>query len=79
MPVGLPAAILLDDPLPGGQELHGVPTTISQCGPGPPHGCCIEAKIGERGDECAMTLEQTPTEQCPQEVEKAQIGTNGHM
>ena len=79
MPVGLPAAIVLDDTLPGGQEPRGVPAPIREGGPGPPHGRRTEPEIGECGDERAATLEQPPTEQRPQEVEKAQIGTHGHV
>jgi hypothetical protein len=71
MPVGLPLTVVLHYALPDGQELRGTPVSISQGGPGPPHGCGTEPEIGECGDDCAAALEQASTEQRPQEVEKA--------
>jgi hypothetical protein len=38
-----------------------------------------ETKIGECGNDRAATLEQAPTEQRPQEVEKAQIAPQRHI
>ena len=79
MPVGLPVALVLHHLLPGSQELCGAPVTIRQGDPGPPHGRRTEPKISECGDDRAAALEQTPAEQCPQEVKEPQIGANGHV
>jgi hypothetical protein len=79
MPVRLPLAVVLHHALPGGQEWRDAPAPIRECGPGPPHGCRTETKIGECRNDRATTLEQAPTEQRPQEVEKAQIGPKRHI
>jgi hypothetical protein len=79
MPVGLPLAVVLHHALPGGQELRDAPAPICECGPGPPHGRRTETKIGECGNDRTATLEQAPTEQRPQEVEKAQIGPKRYI
>jgi hypothetical protein len=70
MPVGLPMAVVLDHVLPGGQKLRRTPVTIRECGPGPPHSCRTETESSESGDDRAAALEQAPTEQRPQEMEK---------
>src|SRR5262249_35648934 len=79
MPVGLPLAVGLHHALPGGQERRDAPAPIRECGPGPPHGRRTKTKIGECGNDRATTLEQAPTEERPQEVEKAQIGPKRHI
>jgi hypothetical protein len=38
-----------------------------------------ETKSGECGNDCPATLEQAPTEQRPEEVEKAQIGPKKYI
>jgi len=71
MPVGLPAAVVLHHALPRGQELRDALATIREGGPGPPHGRCPEANIGQGGDDRAAALEHAPTAQRPQKVEQA--------
>jgi hypothetical protein len=79
MPVGLPVAIVLHHLLPGRQELGGAPAPIRERGPGPPYGRRTEPTIGARRDNRAAALEQAPAEQCPEEVEEAQIGATWHV
>ena len=77
--LGLPVALVLPHLLPSSQELGGAPAPLRERGPGPPYGRRTEPKIGERRDDRAAALEQAPAEQCPEEVEEAQIGVNGHV
>jgi len=79
MPVSLPLAVVLHHALPGGPERRDAPAPIRECGPGPPHGRRTATKIGKCGNDRTATLEQAPTEQCPQEVEKAYIGPKRHI
>jgi hypothetical protein len=79
VPVGLPLAIVLPHALPGGEERREAPAPLRQGGPGPPHGRRPATQSGECGHDCPATLEQAPTEQRPQEVEKAPIGPKRYI
>ena len=79
MPVGLPAAVVLDHVLPGGQEPRCVPASIRERGPGTPRRRCSETKVRETRDDSAAALQQATAEQHPKEMEEPQIGANGYL
>src|SRR5262249_45173621 len=77
--VGLPVAVVLDHLLPGGQEPRRVPASIRERGPGAPRRRRGETNIGERRENRPTALEQAPTQERPQEVEKAEVGSKRHI
>ena len=74
--VSLKAAFLVDELLPGAQQLGGVPLAIRQSRPGAPDGIRSQPSIGKSWDDGSTALEQATTEQHPQQMEEPQIGTN---
>jgi len=78
VPVGLPMALVVDQLLPGRQEPRGVPAPIRECSPRTPHRRRRETEGSEAGDDGAAALEQAPAEEHPEQVEEAQIRTDGH-
>jgi hypothetical protein len=79
MPVGLPAAVVLDHVLPGSQEPRCVPGPIRECGPGTPPSRRGETQGSEARDNGAAALEQATAAQHPEEMEETQIGANGYI
>ena len=76
VPMGKKAALVLDELLPGLQQLLCLPLAVGQCRPATAHRLVGEAGVCQGWDNGSATEEELAAKQHPQQVEEAQVGSD---